>query len=263
MAVEQEPRTRPAGESKSSTAEYVYGVTWKASAIAAVSGGIGDAAVGSCTFRDLAALTSAVGDGPVRARKRDLTRHSDVLAAAFRNGAVVPLRFGTVFASGEAVLSELLEARYGELTALLRELEGLAELRVSAFYREEAVLGEIVASDARVARLREVTRSRSEASSRGHRLELGELVASALAARADADAAAIVRRLTALTRDVVVEERLVDVEVVRASFLVDLAELGRFDAEMDELARSQADRIDFKYVGPLPPHSFVSLPEAA
>ena len=60
----------------------------------------------------------------MRARRRDLTRHSDVIAAAFRNGAVVPLRFGTVFPSPEAVVDELLEPRRAELTRLLCELEG-------------------------------------------------------------------------------------------------------------------------------------------
>jgi Gas vesicle synthesis protein GvpL/GvpF len=34
-----------------------------------------------------------------------------------------------------------------------------------------------------------------------------------------------------------------------------------FDGAMDDLAKAQAGRIDFTYVGPLPPHSFVSLEE--
>jgi hypothetical protein len=40
---------------------------------------------------------------------------------------------------------------------------------------------------------------------------------------------------------------------------VERKRLTAFDAAMDDLASGQAGRIDFKYVGPLPPHSFVSL----
>jgi gas vesicle protein GvpL/GvpF len=245
------------------TAEYVYAVTWTACAIRAPSGGVGDAAVRGIVSGELAALTSPVESVQVRARRRDLTRHSGVIAAAFRNGTVIPLRFGTVFAGPEAVVDELLEPRRQELTRLLNELDGLAEVRVTALYREPAILAEIVSSEPRIARLREATRTRPEAASRALRLELGQLVASAFIDRADADARALVERLRPFARDVAVEERLTELEVVRASFLVELAELGRFDAALEEFARRNQDRMQLKEVGPLAPHSFVSLSESA
>jgi hypothetical protein len=262
VAASAQQRPTPS-EVTSPAAEYVYALTWGTSAITAPSGGLGDAAVTSVRFRDLAALTSPVQSVPVRARRRELTRHSDVVAAAFRSGTVVPLSFGTIFPSREAVVDELLEPRYAELVRLLGELEGLCELRVTAIYQEPRILAEIVAHEPRIARLRDATRSRPEAATRGLRLELGEHVASALGAWAEADARAIVERVRSLARDSVVAERLTELEVVRASFLVDVAELGRFDAAMDDLARDHEGRMQFKYVGPLAPHSFVSLGEAA
>jgi hypothetical protein len=47
--------------------------------------------------------------------------------------------------------------------------------------------------------------------------------------------------------------------VLVASFLVDRGRVKAFDEAMDELAREQEGRITFKYLGPLPPHSFVSF----
>jgi hypothetical protein len=242
-------------------ADYVYGVTWATSGVKAASGGVGDALVRTAVFRDVAAVTSPVASLPIRARRRELTRHSDVIAAAFRQGTVVPLRFGTVVRDADAVVADFLEPRYDDLVGLLRQLDGLGELRVRAFYREEAILAEIVASDARIARLRELTRSLPDAAGHGARLELGELVSARLAALAEADARAVVDELGRLARDVVVEERLIELEVVRASFLVDLAELPRFDAQIDALARREEARTRFTYVGPLAPHSFVAFAE--
>lgn len=239
-------------------AEYVYGVTAASAGARVRVPGVADAAVRPLVFGELAALASPVPPSPVRARKRDLTRHADVVAAAFREGPVVPLRFGTVFADADAVVDDFLEPRHDELAGLLRDLDGLAELRVTAFYDEEEVLRDIVTSDRRVAQLREATQGRPAA--RALQLELGERVAAQLTARADADARAILDELAGLARDAVVEERLAELQVLRASFLV--ADAERFDRAVDRLARRGWPQLRFKLVGPLAPHSFVSLAEA-
>jgi len=237
---------------------YVYGVCRAAGAVEARSGGIGDAPVRTLAHGRLAAVVSTLPSAAVRARRADLMRHADVLARAFEHGTVVPLRFGTVFESEDRVAAELLESRYDALAALLDRLDGLVELRVSAFYAEASVLGEIVNSDRRIARLREATRDRSEAGTRGLRLELGEAVARRLDETARADCDRILAKLVPLARDAVVEERLIELEVLRASFLVERKRLDRFDQTLDTIARGQDGRMRFKVVGPLPPHSFAS-----
>jgi hypothetical protein len=35
--------------------------------------------------------------------------------------------------------------------------------------------------------------------------------------------------------------------------------MAKFDAAVDEIGRTEADRMRLKYTGPLPPHSFVQL----
>lgn len=230
---------------------YVYGVTWADGARRSAGAGIGDAAVGVLEHGELAALVSEVPSPDVRARRRDLLRHADVLREAFERQTVVPLGFGTVFDSGEDVVAELLEPRYEELVALLQRLEGLVELTVRAFYDDEAVLTEIVREDPEVAALR----SRADPSVQ---VRLGEAVAQALGARREADAGEIVAALTALSRDVVVEERVAEFEVVRAAFLVERAAVSEFDARLEDVASRRRDVLRVKLTGPLPPHHFVA-----
>src|SRR4051794_34763344 len=112
---------------------YVYGLTWSGHG-AARGHGVGDAAVTMLEHGELAAIVSNVGDGSLRAKRRDLLRHSEVLQHAFTSAAVLPFRFGTVFESEDAVVDELLTARYEELVALLQRLEGLSELRLRASF---------------------------------------------------------------------------------------------------------------------------------
>jgi Gas vesicle synthesis protein GvpL/GvpF len=236
---------------------YVYGVTWAETAKKRRGAGVGGADLDVVVHRDLAAVVSDVPPGPVRAKRRDLMRHMDVLQHVFDDGAVLPLQFGSVFPARDAVADGLLAERRDELVRLLKQFDGLAELRLRATYREDAILAEIVEHDRNVARLRELTRQSGAADPR--RLQLGEAVAHALAARRDHDAHAFTKGLQPIARDIVVEEPRTEYEVLRASFLVDRRKISTFDARLDELAGPERERMRFTYTGPLPPHSFVGL----
>jgi Gas vesicle synthesis protein GvpL/GvpF len=232
------------------TAAYVYGITWSDGALQA-GRGVGDAPVRALDHGELAALVSELPSPDIRARRRDLLRHADVLQQTFEHQTVVPLGFGTTFDSGDDVVAELLEPRYEELVALLQSLDGLVELTVRAFYDEGGVLAAIVVEDPQVAALR-------GAAGHAEQVQLGEAVADALGRRRSYDADEIVATLSALAKEVVVEERVAEYEVVRAAFLVDRSAADAFDARAEELARSHDGTIRFKLTGPLPPHHFVS-----
>ena len=239
----------------SQTAAYVYGVTWADATVDRRGAGVVGADVETVGQGELAAIVSPVDLGLVRARRRDLMSHMDVLADAFASRTVLPLRFGSVFPSKEAVADELLAARYEELVELLHHFDGLAELRVRGAYREEAVLAEVVADDPRIAELREQTRRGDDRL----RLPLGEAVAQGVALRRERDVSALAEKLGPLAKQTAFEDIRTEFEVLRASYLVEERNISAFDKRMDELAEDNRDRITFAYTGPLPPHSFVTL----
>lgn len=240
------PRASPA----TGTATYVYGVARDVPAINRA--GIGGEGVHAIKHDGLAAIASRVTSAELRARRRDILAHQEVLQEVFDHEVVVPLRFGTVFASADDVVAELLAPRKKQLLQLLDRFQGVVELSVRAYYLEAAVLREIVRDDARVARLR----------GRASDVALGEAVADALAAKRAAEAAAIERTLARLARDAVIEAPRTEYELFRGAFLVDRKDVRAFDAAMNDLARSRDGCVVFKYVGPLPPHSFVGPAEA-
>jgi len=239
----------------SQTSVYVYGVTWADGTVARRGAGVTGADVGTVEQGELAAIVSQVPDRFVRAKRRDLMSHMDVLAQVFASRTVLPLRFGSVFPDPEAVVGELLGARYEELVELLHRFDGLAELRVRGAYHEDALLAEIVADDPQIARLREQTQSGADAL----RLQLGEAVARGVVLRRERDVRALAKELGSLAKDAVEEVLRTDYELVRVSYLVDEQDIRKFDKRMDEIARREQGRITFTYTGPLPPHSFVAL----
>lgn len=231
---------------------YVYGLTSPGRRIGA--SGVCDAPVATIEHGELAAIVSRIEQTPVRAKRRDLLRHSDVLQRAFADGPVIPLRFGTVFESERALVDDLLGERYEELVALLQRIEGLAELRVHVRFVEEAVLAEIVRDDGAVSRLR-----RDPAASQ---VALGEAVARALAARRVEAADEAVATFTGHAIDAQVEEPRDELEVLRASFLVERRDLKAFERTAERYAAGRRDRMTVELLGPMPPHSFVSLDRA-
>jgi hypothetical protein len=258
MTVDELKATRDGTAAPAATAAYVYGVVRSAGAGPSQAIGIAGAEVRAVPFEDVAALVSEV-PVPIRAKRRELMTHAQVLNDAISTGTVLPLRFGATFPHREAVVGEFLAPRHDELKSLLDELEGRVELMVKAFYREEAILSEIVRDNPRIARLRALTRDAPAAATHAVRLELGSAVAAALDARTRADAEAILGELRPFVLDVQVDETAVEHQVLRASILVARDDVQAVDVVMSALAERNAGRIHFKYVGPLAPHSFVSL----
>jgi gas vesicle protein GvpL/GvpF len=225
-----------------STLTYVYGVTWARARV--------PRDVDAVEYDDLAAVTMPVDRRNLRAKRRDLLRHAEVVQEVFERATVVPLRFGTVV---DDPVADLLEPRYEELRRLLRELDGLAEVTVRAVYREDEILRALLREQPKLARLRETSSP----------VQLGEAVARAFAGRRDADAAAIVSALRPHVRATAVDDLRTELDVFRGAFLVEKKRLGRVDAALEKLARAQAATTAYKLTGPLPPHHFVRLGEAA
>lgn len=206
---------------------------------------------------DLAALVTAVKESTVRAKRRDLLAHSDVVQAAHAAGVVLPFRFGTLFDSEPELRRELLETRAAELRKLLDSFEGLCELRVRGRYHDQdTVLTAVVATNPDIAAMRERLRQRA---SQAELMHMGELVAASYVAQRERDGQAILDHLAPVAVDVTTEEPTEELEIVRASFLVRSRDVGKFDDQLASNALGIRHLASVTAIGPMPPHSFVSI----
>lgn len=237
---------------------YVYGVVRAGAEVPGRKGVLGER-VALVTSDGVSALASRVPSERVRAKRRDLLAHSDVLQAAHAQGVVLPLRFGTVFAGEADVRARLLEPRQDELLSLLGHYEGLSEMRLRASYHDrESILAAVVAGDREIVALRDATRGRHVPEAQ--LIALGELVAKRYEGRRAADADAIVGRLAERAVDVRVDGNDDDeLTVAKASFLIRDGDRRKFDEVLDSVALGLRHLVRFTCTGPLPPHSFVSL----
>jgi hypothetical protein len=217
--------------------------------------------------RDLAAVvsnvaTGEVGGADVRALRQDMKAHSGVLNRLVELGApsLLPVRFGVVLPTPEALAGRLLEPQYPLLLDYLDRLQGAAEVSLKVTYVEERVLAEVVAEQPRILRRAgSVPRGRPGPEQYQSKIEIGRQVAAALRERQARDGKRLLDALRPVVRDARAGKPASDLTVLNASFLVEKSGLPEFDKALEKLNAEVGHLMRFDCVGPLPPYSFAEL----
>jgi hypothetical protein len=246
------------------TTVYVYGVAPAAERVDVEAPGVESSKQGvrRVVHGELAALVSDVEAGPLVAAK-GLRAHWRVLEEAVADATVLPVRFGTIMESDDAVVEQFLAPRHDRLVALLAELSGKVQLSVKAFYDEERLMRGVVEHSPAVAQLRERVRDRPKAATYYERIQLGELVAGEVEQARERDGAMVLERLEPLAVAARREPPGTPDAAVNAAFLVERSRVDEFSKAVARLAEEVEDRMRLRYIGPLPPYSFTEEQEAA
>jgi len=210
-------------------------------------------------FEDLAVVVSNSPMVEYESRRRNMMAHTLVLEEVMQEFIILPVRFGTVAPSTEAIQDKLLKRRFGEFHGLLQEMEGRVELGLKTFWYEDVIFQEIVDENPPIRRLRDGLMGRPSEETYYDRIRLGEMIEAAMWKRRDEDAEKILTPLRPLVRETRVNKVIMDRMVLNVAFLVDEARQAEFDAAVDKLDEEMGKRLIFKYVGPVPPYNFVNI----
>jgi hypothetical protein len=248
---------RQAGDGR--TGVYVYGILPGDIEVEPGAVGVGDppGEVRAVRYRDLTALVSDVDLGRPLGRAEDLFTHEELLDASAAGMPVLPLRFGAVLASDDAVAEELLGPHYDEFAAALRQLDGHAEYVVKGRYVEQAVLGEILAENPDAARLGQQVGGGDPDATRDQRIQLGEIVSNAIEARRQADTRALGDAVAGEVTASVLRPPTHELDSVYAAFLVETGKTEALRRAVEGLASEWGDRMDLRLIGPIAAYDFV------
>ena len=242
---------------------YVYGIIEGPDHRPHSRNGIGNGDVGLIHYRDLAAVVSHV---PVKEIDRfdeelltsELRNHQLVLEDVMRHCTVIPMKFGIV-ARSEDDVKGLLAAAYADIKQTFGELDDSVELNLQAAWDEAKVLSEVTSGNESVARFRQVLASAGSGQDTGMRIELGRAVFTALDRVRRAHIKDVVDTLNEVaTRSCSGKLTTADM-ILNESFLVKRDREAEFDRKVNLLAETYDGTLGFKYVGPMPPYSFVDL----
>jgi len=201
--------------------------------------------------------------GQVEATREHLQAHLETLRVVSERTTVVPMRFGMVAPDADSIRRQVLGPRTRQLQRLLRDLDGMIEVDVKAYFREEAVLPELVRENPSIRDLDARIRRRSGPGSYQDRIRLGEMVVAALRRKAEREGHDLMRRLARTAARAQAGALETERMVLNAAFLIPRTRLGSFDRAVEGVTAESGDRLLVRAVGPLPPASFASLEDAA
>lgn len=239
---------------------YVYGVAREGALtdMAYLSPGIRDGQVSLVTASGLSAMISDPGAEEVEPTRRLMLGHTALLERAMGVATILPMRFGTI-APDDATLARCLTANATTFGRALDQLDGKVELGLKASWKEGVIYREILETDATLRSLRDRLQKRSTSETYYERIELGRRVEAMVAARREAEASAILAPLAPLVDTEAELKNLGDGMILNRAFLVSREAEHAFDRTMEQLAERHVDRIEFRYVGPVPPYHFVQI----
>jgi gas vesicle protein GvpL/GvpF len=231
-------------------AVYVYGVTTSAAAPIPPMDGVDSAPVLALPHARLAALVSPIRRTELRAA--DVRAHWRVLQHAFEHSTVLPVRFGTLMESEDDVRGRLLEPNEDRLIELLEAMDGLIQLNVKGRYDEQSLLREILRGAPTLARLRERAQ---RSGALADQVALGQRVERAIEQRRAQDTATArgaLEGLAVAARD----EQVRHPDAFNIAFLVARENTETFGEGVGSVRDKLGERIEIRYVGPVPPFSF-------
>jgi Gas vesicle synthesis protein GvpL/GvpF len=239
---------------------YVYGVVRGKARVPRDLLGLGGADVTVVRHGDLAGVVSEISPGQALGTREDLLAHEDVVETLAAETATLPLRFGAVVTTPDALIEEMLVPYHDWFMDVLADLSGTREFAVVGVYVEDVLIREVLQEEPEAARLRERIRGLPEDAAYYDRVRLGELIVKAMDEKRQADTEELVAALEPFTVDAAMRTPAGEDTAADVAFLVTEERLPEFEDAVDELGERWAGRVRLRMIGPLAPYDFVPPP---
>lgn len=256
---------QPRAGSQQKTGTYVYGIVSGDVELNSGVHGVGDppGEIRLVRAADLAALVSDVDITKPLGTPEDMQAHQEILDSVVTETPLLPLRFGAVLTSEDAVAEDLLEANRDEFATALAELEGCAQFVVRGRYAESVILNEILSENSHAARLADRIRGADPEATRELRIQLGEIINAAVADTRQADTNLLVSAAKDHCTASAVRPATSDLDAAYVAFLVRADQAGELERALADLSDRWSGRVELSILGPMAPYDFVgSLAQA-
>jgi hypothetical protein len=192
--------------------------------------------------------------------RENMLAHQKVIEEVMKEfDSTLPVRFGTIASSADEIRN-LLDRRYREFKALLRDMDHKIELGVKGLWINiNAIFKEMAEENKEIKGLKEKLQNDTGGENVQAKMKVGRMVEEALTKRKEKEAEKIVDALKHTTSDYKLNKTVGDEMFINAAFLVDKGREKEFDNLMDDLSEKYKDRIKFMYAGPLPVFNFVNI----
>jgi hypothetical protein len=243
----------------STEGKYIYGIICEPRLRNFGFTGIGDAPVYTINHAGIGAAVSDAASAEIDPTRKNVRAHTVVQEGILEEYSLLPMGFGMV-AAGRDEVDRLLEDNYAGLTGELGRLAGKIEVELKVFWEQEAVVREIQNESQELSRLKaRVDTAKSPGEVRELLIEAGRRVDAIVQDWKTRYAELVYAILRELSYEARVNNPVGIKNLLNASFLIDRPQEAGFREQVYRLDAKFQGRMNFKYVGPLPPYNFVNL----
>ncbi|MBU4600841.1 GvpL/GvpF family gas vesicle protein [Candidatus Parcubacteria bacterium] len=225
--------------------------------------GINHQVINILNYQDIAA---AVSDTPVinfdRLDKKELTRHiaihQQVNEEIMKDYNVAPMAFGIIAPNNEEIKCILAKA-YIQFKTALKTTAGKVEFAVQVWWDQKKLLEELVNTNSEIQGLRQQLSVKTSILGLPLKLKLGRLIQRQAEAYKQTNIKNIEAFLRIMAHDFTLNKLISEDMIANFSFLIEKSREFELDSKMQELGKKYEGKLRFKYIGPMPPYSFVNI----
>ena len=237
-------------------ARYVYAITDDIEARGYGKIGIDGASVYTIALGPLAAVVSDAPNRKIRPERSKLAAHHAVVTQLMTKRTVLPLVFGTIAGSAQAV-SDILKNNHNLFVEQLKRLDGKVEMGLKVTWDVPNIFEYFVNRHRNLAALRDDLVAKA-GPSRDEKIELGRTFEHLLLQEREADTKKVVRVLSRHCAEIKQNKPRQEREIMRLACLVGREERKDFEDGVFEAAKLFDDSYAFDFTGPWSPYNFVS-----
>lgn len=225
--------------------------------------GINNRAVKFLYYRDIAAIVS---NTPIinfnRLDKKELTKfvtiHQKVNEEVMKFYDIVPMSFGIIAPNADKVL-HILEKAYFQFEIALEKIAGKIEFVVQVYWERKKIVNELINTDSEIQKLRQELSFKRGILGMPIKLKLGKALQQKAEEHREIYVRNIQKFLGNLACDWTSNKLIEDEMIANFSFLIKRVHESELDRRMAELGKKYKKELNFKYIGPMPPYSFVNI----
>jgi hypothetical protein len=239
--------------------KYIYGIVEEPEPRTFDFTGVEGGGVYAINNQELAAVVSDIELQEIDPTRRNVQAHTLVQDELLKEYTLLPMAFGMI-ANGEGEVSILLENNHHAFLSELRRLTGMIEVELKVFWDQEAMIKELQGESQSLSLLKSKIQDASSAiEAQSMLIEAGRMVERIVLDWKSKCVEAVYAVLKELSMDVRLNKPLGIHNILNASFLIDKDSESRFQEEIYRMDAQYQGKLNFKYIGPLPPYNFISL----
>ena len=239
--------------------KYLYGIIEEPQLRRFGFPGVEDAEVYTINCQKMAAVVSDTLLQDVDPTRKNVRAHTVVQDEILKAYDLLPMGFGAIAHSDDEV-QQLLERNYQTLVTELERLASKIEVVLKVFWDQEAMIKELQGERQELTKMKaKINAATSRVEAQNLLIEAGKLIERIATEWKNKYAEQVYAALKGMAVDAKLNNPIGVKNILNAAFLVDRAKEIGFQKEVYELDSKYQGKVDFKYVGPLPPYSFVNL----